>query len=500
MNTIIPLKLRVITPVHIGGAQEKHLVKNIDFIQRDKKIYILNHNKLAETLPVHEFANAIAQNNLRNFLENRKVNIAEFAKHIFNAPSGEIGQDIRTQIKNSLSGKPIIPGSSLKGAIRSMIYKQIGGSFHNPPSAVFGNINQDLMRFIKVTDAEFSITQLINTKIFNLKSDQNKIISGWKDSFHNRTSLTFNKIGFTTPLENIVPKDVADCRIVLSLEHLNRARETNLVNYHDSLNGILTSDSSDFLRFIFSKTNEHIEREISFFTKYEGDHTPNILEILTELKKLNSKNAPLIRLGLGSGFHAMTGETLHASHEINGIAMLHGRSRGQLNGRNSAKSRKISFNENANQTFEFFPMGFVQLCTEPYFNEHYQKEYEDFKEEQKVISVENVKETGSLKGEIILPNEAINTKIEEIEIPKIITAEMRPFNYLHKTKFKIIDAIVIGQERPQVLFKPMVEGFENTVFKAQYSSGFPIDTIIQINCCAPNLRSLQFQGPPKIKQ
>jgi hypothetical protein len=63
-----------------------------------------------------------------------------------------------------------------------------------------------------------------------------------------------------------------------------------------------------------------------------------------------------------------------------------------------------------------------------------------------------------------------------------------------------IDGEVTGQIGRMMLFKPFVEGFENTICEVGYAGGMENGTIIQIQAMlVAKGKKLQIQGSPKRK-
>ena len=129
-KTIIKGKMRIVTPVHIGGAQEKHLQQGLDYISEGSKIYFLDEKKILSHFDITQYSNALAINKLSILLTNSGKSLEEFSSNVVWI-NGEIGSEIKVNIKNALSNKPILPGTSIKGAIRSVFYNVVVGG--DPP-------------------------------------------------------------------------------------------------------------------------------------------------------------------------------------------------------------------------------------------------------------------------------------------------------------------------------------------------------------------------------
>ena len=149
------IRLKVETPIHIGTGEDHYTT---DFVIKDGKFYLINHDKFFSHLEkvgrADEFVRIATSNNPSSILKIRKLIketfSPEFAKaeiEIDEAVAEEIekkyteaskvevsGKEVNKVInrlaikktyKSPLTLKPVIPGSSLKGAIRTAIISYI---------------------------------------------------------------------------------------------------------------------------------------------------------------------------------------------------------------------------------------------------------------------------------------------------------------------------------------------------------------------------------------
>ncbi len=507
-KTIIEGKIRIVSPVHIGGAQEKHLQRGLDYIVADGKAYFLDDRKLIAHFGIDAYSNALSENKITELCKTL-TNLQEYSKKVVKSISGEIGTDIKTNIKNVLSEKPIIPGSSLKGALRSVFVNKLGGARvendrNNKPKTIepFGQIQEDVNRYMIVGDTEFNTCTFMNTKTFNLQNGRN-IIGGWKHT--NNTNDKFDNKGFTFPHEVIATDDFGTLNIVFNKSALQNALNSqkyvtdprkNIVKTGQKIEEIYLGSQEKIFKIIQEYTKTFLQKEISFFNKFETDQTSEIVEYYKNLLVENEKT-PILRVGLGSGFHSMTGDP-YDSHDIDEINR-----RGKYRGKDSAKSRKIAFS-GSGDNLRLYPMGFVQLMTNEYYDQNYKKQHEERLQHLQIKNeqAKQFEKEQALKVQEQIENNKITEKQRvEAEIkakedalkPKMIEALL-----LRKAKW--VDGIVVGQNGKMLQFKPFVVGFEEKVFEISYSSGMPIDTVIQVMCLSPNGKILQFQGSPKKKE
>ncbi|MBK7522799.1 MAG: hypothetical protein IPI53_01105 [Saprospiraceae bacterium] len=497
-KTIIKGKIRIVSPVHIGGAQEKHALKGLDYVVNKGTVYFLDENKLIAHFGIDKYSNALALGKLEELCGS--INLTEYSKKVISDISGEIGTDIKINIKNSLSNKPIIPGSSLKGALRSVFVNKLGGAkieydWNNRPKTVepFGSIAEDINRFMIVADTEFNQCSFVNTKTFNLRFGQPDFKGGWKHELRGGTNDQFHSSGFTFPHEVIAQNDFGDLHLVFntkSLQNTKNTRDPKILKINNQIESIYYGSQQQVFEIIQNYSAKFIEKELAFFRKFEANQSGEIITFYGNLL-IENKKMPIIRLGLGSGFHSMTGDP-YDSHDIDAIDR-----RGKYNGKDSAKSRKIAF-RGSGDDLRLMPLGFIQLITDEYYDEYFKEKHEEkLKRIEQAEKSKKIAETQK-QEEIKKANEnRIKVEAEAIEMAKIKAEEalqpkMVEISILKKAKW--VDAVVVGQNGKMLKFKPFISGFEEKVFEISYSAGMPLDTVIQVMCMSPNGKCYNSKG------
>ncbi len=59
---VLNLKVKTVTPIHIGGAQERHYVQNLDYVREGDNVFLLDENKLINHFGVEKYSHALASN------------------------------------------------------------------------------------------------------------------------------------------------------------------------------------------------------------------------------------------------------------------------------------------------------------------------------------------------------------------------------------------------------------------------------------------------------
>lgn len=416
INDRYNVELEVMTPLAICSGAEKDWVNGIDFVVSEGKLYRLDLQRLAvEGVDMSKLAACFENKNVEGVKEligNRLDDVSDFRLPM---PSGLSPDTVKSFVKNQLSGRPIVPGSSIKGAVRSILFEyltkpgtrmlrgnspDIGETFGNPKDGT------DFMRFLKFSDIEFIETRLVNTKIFNLRSnDGRNWYGGWKHS-RNNTGERFSSIGFNTIYETLAPS----CRglgvVMLSGKMFSYVRDSSTC-YLSEKGKILTRDNCGIPEFLFRIINEHthsyLKKEMTFFEKYEADRTGEIVAcieslILTiESFQKNGNKSCIFKMSAGSGFHSITGDWQFDDYSIDGLLDGERRiSRGLFHGQKSSKSRKIAVDGGRLSLMGFVKMSIADDTTVNQYEARRQEElflrkqqYEEKKAEEERFRLEN---------------------------------------------------------------------------------------------------------------
>jgi len=352
LNQKFNIEITVLSPLSIGAGAEKDWARVVDYLIKDDKIYFLNLKKMIQSgIDANKLSSFFATKNeagMLSLIGNKLENVSD---RIVELPT-KSDNDIKSFIKNELSGNPIIPGSSLKGAVRSVILDYLIGN--QKPQQLkekdyFGDSNKgdELMRFIKFSDAEFEKTALVNTKIFNLRKTDIDWLGGWKFS-GNKTDQNYQATGFNTLYEAILPNQKSVSSVMFSDIDLFKREIARYRNNKNSLLGL-----QQLFAIINSHTKDYIDKEIAFFNKYSTDKTDVIVSSLQQIKEqISTDNSYcILKMSAGSGFHSITGDWQYDNYVNTGIWLG-----GKKDGKKKYKSRKIAIHDGV-----FSLMGFVKL-------------------------------------------------------------------------------------------------------------------------------------------
>ena len=355
INKKYNIEIEVLTPLSIGAGQEKDWVRGVDFVVDNGKLYKLNLKKMVEKgINIDDITSCFATKN-EEALKSKLVGKLDVVSDFSMPFPANTDNDVKAFVKNQLNGKPVLTGSSLKGAIRSVLFQYLKGNSKDGKE-VFGSstAGDEFMRFIKISDAEFDKTELVNTKIFNLQR-KGDWIGGWKHAA-NQTNSNFNPTGFNTLYESLTAKQKGYASLMMS-EKLYDLFETKQKTHLKSARKkpILQNDIQTLFGIINKHTKDYLEKEKAFFEKYATDRTKDIassIELL--LSQIPSDNSYcILKMSAGSGFHSITGDWQFDDYSHTGFW-----EQGRNAGKKKYKSRKIAeWGDNLSL------MGFVKLRT-----------------------------------------------------------------------------------------------------------------------------------------
>jgi CRISPR type III-A-associated RAMP protein Csm5 len=373
INYTYNLKLKVLTPLFIGAGKEKDWVRGFDFIIFNGSLYVFNQEKLFKFLDkenlLEKYTNIISQNNTEKievfFRENFNDQKLDDISEIIDENCENISSEIKSFIRDGM-GRAFIPGSSIKGAIRSVLFNYVYSNHQQDIvvlsnrdqkkyiNVAIGDFDKSIMRFIKPYDI-YGIDDYLaiaNVKLYNVKHPDNNIRSENKE------------IGITIeciyPFDDIIDFDftIKIAEPFLEIIKNNYKYDTSIPKYKDEVFKNSKNKTILHLFNIINKyTRKHIQKEIEFFEKYthsEGIHN-NIISKLKDLQKrtVNNNRSCILRMSYGSGFHGITGDWQFDEHSIDDIRSERGKSVAYYNRKRTAKSRRVINNK--------YLLGFVEL-------------------------------------------------------------------------------------------------------------------------------------------
>ena len=338
VNERYNIKLEVITPLSIGMGAENDWAKGADFVIKGGNVYILDLASMVTLgVDISKLSDMLAKGDSGAILKLLGNNVDKVARITFSLPA-ETDNPIKTTFKNDIYGIPVIPGSSLKGALRSVLFQNLKGPEEKDQKIIFGEMKDgsEFMRFIKVSDFDMPSTSLYNTKLFNLQTDNSgSWVGGWKHQ-SNRTTSKYTPYGFNTIYECITPSSLGVGNIMLS-PLLFKALDSKYIvsNHHQEKQTILSGGIKALFHMVNEHTRAYLLKEKEFFKEYEADKSDIIIDSIDELLSMMpiDDSSCLIKMSAGSGFHSITGDWQYDDYTDTGYD--------ERTGKKKYKSRRI---------------------------------------------------------------------------------------------------------------------------------------------------------------
>ncbi len=318
-------QIETITPIHVGSG--KLYRRGIDFdLQKDQLLLydaFKIHARLAEAgktaITKYESELLSEKPSLQKFFRSVGWKDDEFLRHRL-AVSVRFVRDVKGQMKTGL-GVPIIPGSSLKGALRTAMLsdyfdehseqKEPLFRLRNPEKlkadrrivqAVFGNDpNHDVMRQVSVSDIEFkkNALSLVEMKIANLTNNG----YGFLNMFKKQNEHPDNWKRATSIVAEVLDAGLRSQPFELTFDGF-------LEEHHASIFGSRKIPlKGKFWGVVDWHFQEMAEREYNFFERFGLEKTARFYEQNILNRKFEDSEI-LIRVGWGGGWKFMTGDWL----------------------------------------------------------------------------------------------------------------------------------------------------------------------------------------------
>src|SRR5690606_39035557 len=114
-------EVQVLSPVHVGTGRE--FAKGLDFVTERDVTHFLDADKIAARFVNDpQFIDALVQKQADNYLHQHQVNYKEYILH--SIPGEAKSPTVREQMSD-VFGKPYLPGSSIKGALRTALFQHL---------------------------------------------------------------------------------------------------------------------------------------------------------------------------------------------------------------------------------------------------------------------------------------------------------------------------------------------------------------------------------------
>lgn len=315
------IELEVITPLCVGAGNDNDWVKGLDYVQKDGKVYVLDMQRMVEEgVDMDRLSLLFEKMNNEGVVRLLGNKLPLVAKRIYGSPPIATENAIKTFLRTGLYDRPLVAGSSLKGAIRSALFHKYRKKIDEKPISdsrqedtdVFGNIQNNFMKLIQVGDIELTETQLVNTKVFNLHSSNHvDWLGGWKHAKENNTSNNFAPIGFNTLYECALTGERGVGTLVLAALPKGVSPKTAIRPCDEPKRKALWEGGIEKLFSIINDaTRDYLRKERVFFDMFPAERSEEVIECIDLLLDQIPSNGSycVLKMSAGTGFHSITGD------------------------------------------------------------------------------------------------------------------------------------------------------------------------------------------------
>ena len=315
-------QLEIVTPVHIGSGET---LSHIDGCYANGRWYHIDLERVLAhpSVDLNALTSDMGRRDFRweRYLGQRNMDLSELSAYSLPCPQSPEEVDIREAIK-VVHDSPFIPGSTLKGAIRTALLEEMlsvnddvyeqsrnhlntliaRGSRGNPrreqparrieTPAFGGDPNRDIFRALHVSDTT------------PLQSDALEIGMAWTMTLNQNNELV-QKVDRGREYKNFVQQIRANQRLAFTLkidDLLFREREKKRLGFNDLQQKTL----QDIAEVCRSAADQLIRGERDFFSYYRLPEIANIYDRLISLNNTLPEGAFLLQIGWGTGYNANT--------------------------------------------------------------------------------------------------------------------------------------------------------------------------------------------------
>ena len=320
------IKIKTLTSVHIGSGDT--LQYGTDFVPtmigEDYYLSVVDPRKVLSLIGeanLYQWVSSIEKmeatsNVVKRFAPN--ADVTDYSERLIRDWSAAQETDTLKEHIHDGFGVPYIPGSSIKGAIRTAVLSSLANIVRNAELKVdktrnlngkiqikadakkveaelFGDTpNEDVFRFLQVGDAYFCRDSEVAIKMFNL--NERKTQSFWDTS---KPQL----------IEAIGPEEESSFTMKLNISGYEFAR-TKVKTLPDCM-----SSNAKLFETINCHTKKLLESEIEYWEDREtnddsgkvGTYIEKIREVLSNAEKCTTGKECVLRVGHGSGWRFITG-------------------------------------------------------------------------------------------------------------------------------------------------------------------------------------------------
>ena len=325
------VKVQTLTPIHIGSGE--FLKNNSDFVEykvgEDSYLSIIDPKKILDLIGmerINDWVNLIERKgDTKDFVAKlgRNAHPRSYALRTITNFASVRRDDTLKECLHDGMGKPYIPGSSIKGAIRTAVVATLAAQMNALESLVVvrrnekknvtakqveakmfgGDPNSDVFRFVKIGDAYFEKGSELSTRIINLNiREKNDLIDTSKPQLVEAIGVDFE----------------TECQMKIDQAYYDWIKKHwPIDNAKVKPLGILDSQMKS-LESLFSLVNAHtrrlVEEEVDYWKAVRksglsgaDNYIGNMQQIMEDIEACQEGKECVLRLGHASGWRFITG-------------------------------------------------------------------------------------------------------------------------------------------------------------------------------------------------
>ncbi|MGA1845997.1 type III-A CRISPR-associated RAMP protein Csm5 [Deferribacter abyssi] len=291
--------IKVLSPIHIGSGDS---YIPYEYVIKDGYLFFLDREKLTEIIiqkgKYEDFLNVIDSNNIlkiRKFIydnfDNKavlyKVKVSTLVENEYKERLGQFANierggmrrvinalEIKRFVREKFANQVIIPGSSVKGAIRTAVLSYIASRSQQVNANNSSELEQKLLKFWKIPDDPFK----------NVKVSDFKMVNGevFIDVVRNTKSFNTDSRGVPVKMELVLPGAIFEGDI----------------KFIEGKDNLILENITD-MNFIFDSLEYHYTKVLDFEQK-------KFEYALLGVDFLNHSGVELMKMGNHSGAMAVT--------------------------------------------------------------------------------------------------------------------------------------------------------------------------------------------------
>ena len=314
-------KLEILSPVHIGSGDKWQ--KDFDYFTDKTGSFLLDKDRFFDSLSDDQINEATNSDNIVRFAEAHSIDLKPFSKERLSASRIDTNE-INEYIEDSFE-TPYIPGSSIKGAIRTVLANHIihieeleisykrgakkEWAFSAMNKTIFGaDHHKDFLRGLMVVDCFFKPTDLevMLSKVYTQNRDGQLMVK--------QTSRDNPKSQMKIYCQCL--KQKASSEITLKIDDNLFEKFSRKLEIKDNRYKAL----KDFANIANQYAAKKIESEAAFYKdtdlRFLKIFYQNLLKTIKSLKE----DSIVLNVGWGSGWHFKTGDYM-ADSQLDDVRM-----------------------------------------------------------------------------------------------------------------------------------------------------------------------------------